>query len=236
VLLLGLLGCSNEQPAPTADASQPNPAPQVVGSLEGMVRYAGVVPPPRKITTTEGSVIEHSDLVVEPKTRGLRNVVAILENAPEQAKIQKAQPVIVDQQEMTFAPRVVAVQHGQAIRFENSDRCNHSVLASSTLEANQFNVFVAPNQPHEHVFVAQKPPVQIGCSLHGWMRAWVYVVPHPWFAVSDAQGRFRISVIPAGKYSLWLRHPDTGLQKRLDVEIVSGQAAVVNLAWEAVPK
>jgi hypothetical protein len=128
----------------------------------------------------------------------------------------------------------VAVQHGQAVRFDNSDSCNHSVMASSTVAANQFNVFVSNGQPFDYTFEPQRHPVQIGCSLHAWMRAWVYVVPHPWFAVSDEQGHFRINAVPPGKYTLWLRHPDTGLQERRAVEVQPGKTLELTIEWRKV--
>src|SRR5262249_2242165 len=93
------------------------------------------------------------------KTKGLRDVLAVLENAPAQPKLKKAKPVLVDQREMIFLPRVVAVQHGQTVRFENNDGCNHSVMASSTIQSNQFNRFVSGDNPYEHVFEPQKHPV-----------------------------------------------------------------------------
>lgn len=206
------------------------------GTITGIVRYTGEVPPPQKIITSDGSTLLHSDLVVDPKSKGLRYVVAILEDAPAQPKVQKAKPVIVDQREMVFLPRVVAVQHGQAVRFENNDLCNHSVMASSTVAGNQFNCFVRAGQPYEHVFEPQKTPVLIGCSLHGWMRAWVYVVSHPWFTVSDAQGEFKIEGVPGGKYTLWLRHPDAGHQDRRAVEVTAGKTTQVKIEWEKVGK
>lgn len=235
MLGIGAWGCGKEAPETSGSgnpATEPASPRTAVGAIEGQVLFTGKVPPAKKITTTDGSVIDHSDLVVDPKTKGLRDVVAVLENAPAQPGKAKNPPVVVDQREMLFVPRMVAVQQGQAVRFENSDLCNHSVMASSTLAANQFNVFVSSNQPHEHVFEVQKHPVQIGCSLHGWMRAWVYVVPHPWFAVSDVQGKFQIEAVPPGKYTLWLRHADTGLQQRQDVEITGGKSTSVNVEWQ----
>jgi plastocyanin len=204
------------------------------GGIAGVVRYTGTVPPPEEILTTDGSTIRHSDLVVEPKTKGLRYVVAVLENAPAQPKVTKAKPVLVDQRDMVFVPRVVAVQHGQAVSFDNSDLCNHSVMANSTVKANQFNVFVLQGRPYEHFFEPQKHPVQIGCSLHAWMRAWVYVLPHPWFAVSDEQGKFQINDVPPGKYTLWLRHPDTGRQERREVEVQAGKTLELTIEWRKV--
>jgi len=210
-------------------ASLAQPAP--TGNVVGMIRFTGDVPPPKAIMTTDGGTIHHQDLVVDAKSKGLRYVVAILEDAPPQPKVKNAAPVLVDQRDMIFLPRVVAVQHGQATRFENNDLCNHSVMAASIVPANQLNVIAAPNQPVIHVFEPQKTPVLIGCSLHNWMRAWVFVVPHPWFAVSDAQGRFRLENVPPGKYTLLLVHPDTNRRERQTVEVVAGKNCELNLEW-----
>src|SRR5262245_54523068 len=102
-----------------------------VGHVEGQIRFTGNVPQPKKILTTDGSTLLHSDLVVDPKSKGLRNVVVILENAPVQPKVMKQKAVLVDQRDMVFLPRVVAIQHGRTIRFENNDLCNHSVMVAS---------------------------------------------------------------------------------------------------------
>jgi hypothetical protein len=68
------------------------------------------------------------------------------------------------------------------------------------------------------------------------MRAWVYVFPHPWFVVSDRQGKFKIEAVPPGKYTLWLRHADAGLQKRQDLVIEGERAVSVTMEWQAVGK
>src|SRR5260370_26930750 len=124
---------------------------------------------------------------------------------------------------MVYLPRGVAVKPGQPVRFENNDLCNHSVMASSTVKEDQFNLFVAQEKPVEHFFAVQKHPIQIGCSIHPWMRAWVFVVPHPWFAVTDEKVRFSIERVPPGKYKLLLRHPDTGNLERRPVEVNGGK-------------
>ena len=233
--VLALLSLSGSCLLGGAEKAPERPSsPMGTGTIAGVVRYTGKVPPPKKILTTDGGEIKQNDLVVDPKTKGLRFVVAVLENAPARAKVQKAKPVLVDQRAMIFLPRVVAVQHGQAVRFENNDLCNHSVMAASTIKANQFNRFVTSGHPFSHVFQPQKHPVQISCSLHSWMRAWVFVVPHPWFAVTDPQGKFHIGKVPPGKYTLWLRHPDTGRQQRRSLEVKAGKAAQLNIEWKKV--
>jgi plastocyanin len=208
--------------------------PSATGAITGTVRFLGKVPPDKDIPVTDGGMIKHNDLVVDPKTKGLRYVVLMLENAPAQPKIKQAKPVVVDQREWIFIPRVVAVRHGQAVRFENSDLANHSVMSASTVPANQINVIAAPGQPVEHVFEVQKLPVQIGCSIHAWMRAWVFVIPHPWFAVTDSQGNFQIADVPPGKYTLWLRHPDTNRQERREITVEPGKKVNLSIEWKEV--
>ncbi len=227
-VLLALLWAGPVQAAP--------PAAPGAGTIAGVVRFTGVVPPPKRHTTAEGTVLVHRDLVVSPKTKGLRDVAVVVETAPAQPKLRKAEPAYVDQREMVFVPRVVMVQHGRAVRFDNSDSFNHSVMAVSTLEANTFNVFVAPGKPFETVFVPQRHAIAVGCSLHAWMRAWVFVVPHPWFALSDAEGRFTLRGVPPGRHVLWLRHPDAGLSERVTVQVRAGQISRVAVEWKAVGK
>jgi plastocyanin len=217
---IALLGCL-AGPAPAADT----------GTVTGVVRFTGPVPPPREIVTTDNRTLRHHDLVVDPGTRGLRDVVAVLEDAPAQPKVADAEPVVIDQRDMLFVPRVVVVRHGQAVRFDNSDQFNHSVLTATPVAEDQLNVFVTPGRPLDHTFALRKHPVRIGCSLHPWMRAWVYVVAHPWFAITDERGRFRIRDIPPGRYTLWLRHPDTGRQDRRPVEVRAGGKLEVTVTW-----
>jgi plastocyanin len=210
-------------------------APPPSGTIEGTIRFTGKVPEGKLITTADGATFKHFDLVVEAKSKGVKDVVVWLDDVPAQPKVEKAAPAVIDQVDMIFVPRVVAVRYGQPVRFENSDLCNHSVQALGTVPANQFNVFVQGAQPYTATFDLQKRPVMIGCTLHGWMRAWVYVVPHPWFAVSDSQGRFLLKDVPAGKHTLQLDHADTALQERRAVEISAGKTATLTVDWDKVP-
>lgn len=213
-------------------ASDDAPKAPATGSICGVVRFVGEVPPAKKIFATDGTIILHRDLIVAPKNKGLRHVAVMLDDAQPQAKLKDAKAVLVDQRDMLFSPRVVAVQHGQKVRFENNDLGNHSVMATSLLPANQLNVVAAPGQPVEHAFEPQKTPVMIGCALHPWMRAWVYVAPHPWFAVTDSNGVFRINRVPPGKHTLILRHADTNRSEQRMVEVKPGVATTLEIVWK----
>jgi plastocyanin len=161
------------------------------GTVRGVVRFTGERPPAKQLPTGDGRIIEHHDLVVDAKTKGLRWVVAALEDAPAQPKLRGGEPVVVDQKDMLFVPRVVAVPHGRPVRFDNSDQFNHSVTIVSAVKENELNVFVSAAQPATKAFEAEKAPLRVGCALHASMTAWVYVAPHPWVAVTDEKGRSR---------------------------------------------
>jgi plastocyanin len=222
--LAALLPAGNAPPIPGAAA------------IMGQVRFTGTVPPDQKIMTTDGATILHNDLVVDPKTRGLRYVFVTLEGAKAQPKVANAKPVEMDQKDMVFIPRVVAVQYGQPVVFTNSDLCNHSVMTATKVKENQFNIFTPANQPYSFTFAPQERPVVIGCSIHAWMRAWVHVVEHPWFAVTDAQGKFTLRNLPPGKHTLVFHHADTGKQDKRSIELKPGETGKLLVEWDRAGK
>jgi plastocyanin len=207
------------------------------GTISGAVRFTGEVPPAKQLPTGDGGTIDHHDLIVDAKSKGLRWVIAALEDAPERPRLKGGNPVVIDQKNLTFLPRVVAVQHGRTVRFDNSDNINHSVSIFSAVKENNLNVFVTGKDPATKEFTAEKAPLRVGCVLHPAMTAWVYVAPHPWVAVTDEKGAFTITDVPPGKYTLVLRHPDTGLIERKQVVVRAGEKAEVAVEWkEPKPK
>ncbi len=213
--------------------AEPKKEPET-GAITGVVRFTGEAPQAKTITVTDGTTIQHNDLIVDAKTKGLRYVMVMLEDAPAQPKLKDAKPMLVDQRDWLFIPRVIGVQYGRPVRFDNNDAVNHSVMASSLVKENQLNSVAGPGTPITHVFERQKHPVRIGCSLHAWMRAWIYVVEHPWFAVSDQEGKFRIEKVPPGKYTLLLVHPDTNLQERRPIEVQPNKTLELSVEWKKV--
>lgn len=136
-------------------------------------------------------------------------------------------PAIMDQRDHEFVPRVMAVRAGQSVKFSNSDPANHNVRTSSAESKNEFNVFTGVDGSYVHSFTAdaQQRPVRVGCDIHPWMRGWIYVFEHGYFAVTDQQGRFRISSVPAGNYTLALKQPDIKYAREDGVTISSKQVA-----------
>jgi plastocyanin len=150
--------------------------------------------------------------------------------------LTNAKPVEMDQKDMIFLPRVLAVQYGRPVLFTNSDLCNHGVQTATTLAANQFNIVTPPSQEFKFIFQPQPKPVVIGCPLHTWMRGWVYVAEHPWCDVTNVQGRFTLRDVPPGTNSLWLHHADTGTQEKRSITVQAGQTVTVKVEWPGAGK
>lgn len=208
--------------------------PAATGTISGTVRYSGDVPPARKILLSDGVTLLHNDLVVDGPTKGLRYVILHLEKSPEKVPLKKEKPArtaVVDQRDMIFLPRVLAIQEGQKVRFDNNDLCNHGVQAISSHQGNTFNVNTPMGQPFHFDFSAQKTPVMIGCPIHAWMRAWIAVFPHPYFAVTDAKGSFKLNQVPVGKHTLLIFHPDSGMKEKRTMEVAGGKSTQVQIEW-----
>lgn len=112
---------------------------------------------------------------------------------------------VVDQQDREFLPYVTAIQAGSAISFPNNDAIRHQVYSFSP--AKTFELPLYKGNPHRPVSFEQPGVVVLGCNIHDWMSAFVFVSATPWFAVTDAAGKARIEGLPAGDYRFQVWHP-----------------------------
>ncbi|MBI2381707.1 MAG: methylamine utilization protein [Gammaproteobacteria bacterium] len=112
---------------------------------------------------------------------------------------------VVDQQDREFLPYVTAIQAGSAISFPNNDAIRHQVYSFSP--AKSFELPLYKGNPHRPVAFEQPGVVALGCNIHDWMNAFVFVSATPWFAVTDASGKARLEGLPAGDYRIQVWHP-----------------------------
>ena len=202
--------------------------------ISGAVVYKGPAPERTKVPVTIDQYIcgkekDAEDLVLSQK-RGVLNAVVWLENPPNGAKWAKPLPKVeMDQKGCVFVPRVVVVPVGGTVDFLNSDRLLHNLHSKSKDNAT-FN----RTQPHgRNIPVTFTKPeiVTITCDLHSWMRSWVVVAEHPFYAVTDQAGAFKIHNVPPGKYRLRMWQEALGDASR---EVVVGpQGATVTLDVKA---
>ena len=130
------------------------------------------------------------------------------ENLKSQISNLKSKKAVIDQRDVKFIPRVLAVLVGTTVDFPNNDKTFHNVFSPS--EAKKFDLgLYAAGETRRATF--DKPGVvRILCNVHPDMEAYVVVKGHHFFAAADKQGNYRINAVPLGKYRLEVWHPEFG--------------------------
>lgn len=138
----------------------------------------------------------------------LANVIVALKGVPAKAGGESAAPAAMDQKNCLYTPQILAVQTNQKLLVKNSDPVSHNVHTLPTAPGNvEKNLGQAAKQP-DLVFTFAKPEpfLKFKCEIHPWMFAWVSVFDHPYFAVTDKDGKFTIKNVPPGEYTIEARH------------------------------
>jgi len=193
--------------------------PGVVGaaSIRGAVLNAGPAPDRQQIPINIDQYVcgksKESDELIVGSNRGIRWAVVSLQTPPPGARWEPtSKPVQVDQQQCLYVPRVALVPVGGTVEFLNTDRLLHNLHSVST-ENPTFNRTQPKGRTIPVVF--KKPEtVRVDCDLHTWMRAWVVVAEHPFYAVTGPNGEFALDNVPPGKYTLKVWHEVLGTVTR----------------------
>ncbi len=196
-------------------------APTVVekgGAIVGAVRFAGPRPTPDQVRVATKEEICHKDqifserLVVSDEYMVRWAVVSLKEIGAgkrfSEPKDSNERPVL-DQKGCVFRPHVVVVPQAQPLTIVNSDGVLHNV--HTWPRKNRSANMAMPGPIKEMKLRFRRPErIRVTCDIHPWMEAWIVVAEHPYYAVTDEQGRFRLTDIPPGRYTLHLWHETLG--------------------------
>ena len=198
-------------------------------AIKGKVQYVGPAVEPKKLPVTIDQFVcgkdkDDEELVLSSQ-RGVRNAVVSLASPPPGAQWRfSTAPVFLDQRQCVFIPRVTLVPAGGTMEFLNSDRLLHNIHS-----AGRANAVFNRTQPRARTIpikFAKPEIVRISCDLHGWMRAWVVVIEHPFYAVTGPEGEFALNNIPPGRYTLNVWHETLGTVTK-DVTVGETDATTV---------
>jgi len=167
------------------------------------------------------------------KNGGLGNVFVYVKEGAKAAPAPAGKGPTLDQVGCQYTPYVMGVQAGQHFDVKNSDPVLHNVHTLPKSEGNKEKNVGQPvkGQVNDFVFDSPEVLVKFKCDVHAWMFAYVGVVPHPYFAVTDEEGNFKISGLPAGDYTIEAFHLKAGA-KTEKVTIKGDEAKTLEFTME----
>lgn len=123
----------------------------------------------------------------------------------------------IDQKGCRFEPHVRIVAVGSNLDLLNSDQILHNFHTYS--RTNPSLNKTQPKSLPKMTLTFERPEIfEVRCDIHDWMQAWLVVADHPYYTVTDEEGRFQLTDVPAGDYTLSLWHESLGTRsKRLRV-------------------
>jgi len=179
------------------------------GTLNGHVKYDGKPPKTKRLrmdadpvcgTSHSGPVYSESFKMADDGS--MAEALVYLRNVPYSGGVPK-DPAVLDQVGCVYDPHVFGMVAGQELLIKNSDATLHNIHSMPKVNK-EFN-FAMPRvvKKKKASFPKSEPdPFYIKCDVHPWMKTWVLVSDHPYFAVTDSNGKFSIDGIPAGTYEV----------------------------------
>ncbi len=223
LFLLAIAGCSQRsQPASDAPKTFVTIDPNTTGEITGIISFSGPAPKLSTIDMTADPMCPQKAQPAETaaiKNGKLANVfIYIKDGLPHGAFPSPTAPVVLNQKDCRYSPRMMGVMVKQPFKIVNDDQANHNIHDMPSHNP-QWNEEQQPtDKPITKSFPNPEMMLALQCNQHPWMRAYVNVMSHPYFAVSDDDGKFEIKNLPQGEYTLAAVHEKFG-EKTIKVKV-----------------
>ncbi len=229
-----------------------NPAVEGWTTVKGQVVFGGDVIPKAeesKITADQAHCLAKGPLLdkiwnVNPSSKGLAGVVVFInperdEKLPVHPDLQATpKPFVLDQPYCEFTPRIFAVRAGQTVTARNPDPVLHNVVIKGL--KNDRNDQIPSGSEKSIKLDPESNAITIACGSHPWMKGFAWCFDHPYFAVTDKDGKFEIKDVPAGNRKIVIWHETgylPGYSKRDQKTMALAAGATTDLGTvKAMPK
>jgi plastocyanin len=219
-------GGSSETSNKSGDASAPSATPAgqrvdtaTAGTVKGVVTLDGTAPKNEGIKMNADPVCVRENktpqfqetYLVGSDGKSLANVfVYVKDGLGNYVYDTPTTPARIDQKECRYHPHVFGMRVGQKLEIVNSDPTLHNIHAVPKANTEFNNGQPIQGMKMDHTFTAKEVMVPFKCDVHGWMNAYVGVLDHPFFAVTDEEGKFDIKGLPPGTYTIEAWHEKGG--------------------------
>ena len=234
LVIAGVAYWANGAHQASADSPAGKKPAAATGTIVGTVTFEGTPPKRAPIKRDSDPLCAATprlseDVVVE--NGALRDVHVRIAIGTAGTHEAPGQPVTVTQHECMYEPRVVGVMAGQDVLVVNSDATYHNVRGAKG-KRTLWNLSQPAKAPPLRRTNLGKPGdvVSLHCDVHPWMRAYAVINDHPFFAVTGADGAFKLDGVPPGTYQLEAWHATLGT-KTVDVVVKAGKSAKASFAY-----
>jgi plastocyanin len=212
-------------------ADHQNPAGS---TLRGTVKFDGTMPPSKPINmgADPSCAKQHvaaalnQEMVIDSKG-GLQNVIVFVSDGlGDRTFDPPTRPAVIEQKGCMYQPRVLALQANQPLEVINDDPTTHNIHA---MPANnrEWNEAEQPGSKVEESFPRQEVGIPVKCNIHPWMRSYIAVFKHPYFAVTGKDGSFELGNLPPGTYTIQAWHEKLGMATQ-KITIGSNESKDIN--------
>ena len=242
LLALVVLAACGSAPESSSKAESPLPVahvdPATAGTITGRVAFTGKAPvmPVLDMSSNPNCEREHrtparAETVVVNPNGTLRYVfIWISRGLPKVRWTPPSTSASLDQKGCIYEPHVLGLMVGQSLEILNNDPVNHDVHAECQVNR-AWNESQPPRAEHKiKTFDHEEILFPVTCNVHPWMRAYVAVSPHPFFAVSGEDGTFTLNGVPPGTYTVEAVHEKYG-RKQSSVTLSPGGRATMEFSY-----
>jgi len=163
----------------------------------------------------------------------LQNVVVFVSNGlGDRTFDPPSRPVVVEQKGCMYQPHVLAVRANQTLELVNDDSTSHNI---HPVPANnrEWNKAEPPGSRMEEAFAREEVAIPVKCNVHPWMRGYIAVFKHPYFAVTGKDGAFDLSNLPPGTYTIKAWHEKLGTATQT-VTIAANETKEISFVFKAM--
>lgn len=233
-LLLTACGSSPQPQTVTPSLPEAHVDPATAGAISGRVLFTGTPPAMPTIDMSSNPDCQRShktsvkaETVVVNKNGTLRYAfVWIKDGLPAAHWTPPTETAKLTQNGCIYEPHVSGMMAGQTLEILNDDPVNHNVHAQSTVNP-PWNIAEPPRAEHSfRKFPSPEVLIPMSCSVHPWMRAYIGVSPHPFFAVTGEDGSFTLRGVPPGTYTIEVVQEKLGKKEGKVTLSPSGTASI----------